>query len=87
MANIRKITTIKLEQETKVRLDRLKEHEKESYNEVIKKILHILNLIRKNPSLGNKILRNIDISIKRKQAYEKQINKLISQTSKSSQNL
>ena len=72
-----KITTIKLEKATKLRLDNLKEHEKESYNQVLKKILHILNLVRKNPLLGNKFLQNIDKSIKRKQAYEKEIEKII----------
>ena len=75
MANI---TTIKIERETKARLDRLKEHEKESYNQIIKKMLHILNLVRKDPSLGNKILKNIDIGIKRRQDLNKQINKTIS---------
>ena len=64
-----KITTIKLEYETKERLDRLKEHEKESYNQVIKKILHLLNIFRKNPEQGNKILRAIDTAIKRKKVY------------------
>jgi len=73
MANI---TTIKLEKETKSRLDKLKEHEKESYNQVIKKILYILNLIRRDPLLGNNVLDNIDKQIKRKQTYNKQINKL-----------
>ena len=64
-----KITTIKLEYETKERLDRLKEHEKESYNQVIKKMLHLLNIFRKNPEQGNKILRAIDTAIKRKKVY------------------
>ncbi len=68
------ITTIKLEKATKARLDKLKEHEKESYNQVLKKILHILNLVRKNPYSGNKFLQNIDKNIKRKQVFEKQIN-------------
>ena len=70
------ITTIKIEKETKARLDKLKEHEKESYNQVIKKILYILNLIRRDPLLGNNVLDNIDKQIKRKQTYNKQINKL-----------
>lgn len=64
-----KITTMKIEIETKERLDRLKEHEKESYNQVIKKMLHLLNIFRKNPEQGNKILRAIDNSIKRKKIY------------------
>ena len=64
-----KITTIKLEKETKARLDRLKEHEKESYNQVIKKILHLLNIYRKNPEQGNRTLRTIDNTIKRRKVY------------------
>ncbi len=69
-------TTIKISRETKQRLDKLKEHEKESYNEIIRKILHILNLIRKNPSLGNNVLNKIDKTIKWKEAYSKQVNQL-----------
>jgi len=65
-------TTIKINKKTKERLDNLKEHERESYEEVIKKILHILNITRKNPSLGNKALRSIDKTIKRRQSYLKQ---------------
>jgi hypothetical protein len=63
-----KITTIKLEKATKARLDKLKEHEKESYNQVLKKILYILNLVRKNPSSGNKSLIEIDQNIKKRKA-------------------
>lgn len=73
MVDIGKITTIKIERETKARLDKLKEHERESYNQVIKKILYILNLVRKNPLLGNRVLSNIDRNIKRRQVYEKEI--------------
>lgn len=69
MAEERKITTIKIEKETKQRLDKLKEHEKESYNELIKKILYILNIVRKNPTLGNKFLSRIDRNIKSKREY------------------
>ncbi len=69
-------TTIKISRETKQRLDNLKEHEKESYNEIIRKILYILNLIRKNPSLGNNALNKIDKTIKWKEAYSKQVNQL-----------
>jgi len=61
------ITTIKLETETKERLNRLKEHERETYEQVIKKILYILNRIRKDPVAGNRLLSNIDKNIKRKQ--------------------
>jgi len=67
----RKITTIKLEKETKERLDKLKEHEKESYNQVIKKILYLLNIFRKNSEQGYKILNDIERAIKKKEVYQK----------------
>lgn len=64
-----KITTIKLQSETKERLERLKEHKRETYDEVIKKVLYILNQIRKDPLSANKILNKIDKNIKRKEKY------------------
>ncbi|MDD5740677.1 MAG: hypothetical protein PHH54_01705 [Candidatus Nanoarchaeia archaeon] len=68
-----KITTIKLDGETKQRLDHLKEHERETYDQIIKKILYILNEIRKDPISGNRVLGKIDANIRRKQAYEKKM--------------
>jgi hypothetical protein len=70
-----KITTIKVESETKERLERLKEHKRETYNEVIKKILYILNQIRKDPISANRILGKIDSNIRRKEIYGKKENK------------
>jgi hypothetical protein len=64
-------TTIKINKETKSRLDHLKEHSRESYDEVLKKILYILNLNRKNPMLSLNALSNIDKSIKRRTRYTK----------------
>lgn len=55
-----KITTIKIDRETKSRLDKLKVSKKESYDEVLQKILYILNLCRKDPIGANKILVDID---------------------------
>jgi len=63
--------TIKLEKETKDRLSRLKEYERETYNEVIRKILHILNQTRKDPVSANRLLSRIDRNIKRKNIYFK----------------
>ena len=40
------ITTIKLDKDTKLRLDKLKVHHKESYDEILQKILFILNLCK-----------------------------------------
>ncbi len=67
------ITTIKLQKETKARLTRLKEHERETFEEVIRKILYILNQIRKDPVSGNRLLGSIDRNIKKKQVYFKEV--------------
>ena len=71
MENKQEITTIKIEKETKERLTRLKEHDRETYNQVIKKILYILNHIRKDPISANRLLGKIDSNIRRKQIYLK----------------
>lgn len=63
------ITTIKLKQETKARLSRLKEHERETFEEVIRKVLFILNRVRKDPISANRLLTRIDKNIKKKIAY------------------
>ena len=60
------ITTIKLQRQTKARLEHLKEHERETYDQAIRKILYILNRIRKDPVSGNRLLSRIDQNIKRK---------------------
>ena len=43
------ITTIKLKKNTKNRLDKLKIHKRESYDDAIQKILEILNICHVNP--------------------------------------
>ena len=60
MAENTKITTIKLAKETKSRLDSLKEHKRESYEEVIEKILGILNICKVNPLRARARLVGID---------------------------
>lgn len=70
MAQKSKITTIKLEEETKKRLDGLKEHQRESYNDVIKKALSIINITIKNPAAGASIFRRIKIGrLPKQQVY------------------
>jgi len=63
------ITTIKIDKNTKARLDRLKEHERETYEQVIQKILYILNVSKKDPVKAQRIFNKIDTLIKRKEAY------------------
>ena len=43
------ITTIKLKKKTKERMDKLRMHDRESYDHILQRILSILNLCRNNP--------------------------------------
>jgi len=58
MAN--KITTIKIEQETKKRIDKLKEYKRETYDDILKKILGILNVAKTEPEKAKSILEKVD---------------------------
>ncbi len=60
MANTPNITTIKLDKETKSRLDKLKVHPKESYDEILQKVLYILNLCKAGSSEAKARLIAID---------------------------
>ena len=62
-------TTIKLHKDTKERLDKLKENDRETYDEVLRKILFILNTSRKNPLRAQNLMNKIDRSIKSKKQY------------------
>lgn len=66
---MKNITTIKISKETKDRLNKLKEHERETYDVILKKILYILNIVRKDSEKAEKILENIDIGIRRREKY------------------
>ena len=63
------ITTIKLSKETKERLDKLKEHNRETYDQILRKILFILNISRKNPEKAQNLMNRIDRIIKSKKQY------------------
>ncbi|MAG38080.1 hypothetical protein CMI45_01695 [Candidatus Pacearchaeota archaeon] len=54
------ITTIKLRKKTKTRLDNLKEYRRETYDEVLEKILEILNLSRSSPERARSRLVSLD---------------------------
>lgn len=58
------ITTIKIHKETKERLDKLRESPRETYEEILKKILFILNISRKNPERARFMMNRLDMSIK-----------------------
>ncbi len=54
------ITTVKLERETKSRLDKLRLHRRETYDEILQRVLGILNLSRINPEKAQERLRLIE---------------------------
>jgi len=55
-----KITTIKLLEETKLRIEKLREHKRESYDDILRKILYVLNIARDSPDKAKKILERIN---------------------------
>jgi len=62
------ITTLKLEKETKERLEKLREHKRETYDDIIRKIMYVLNTVRDEPVKARAILEFIDE--KRKRMFE-----------------
>ena len=54
-----KVTTIKLLEETKFRIEKLREHKRESYDDILRKILYVLNVARDEPENARKILEKI----------------------------
>jgi len=66
MANI---TTIKIYKQTKERLDRLKEHPRETYEQILRKVLFILNTSKKNPEKAQKILERLDNLVREKKEF------------------
>ena len=58
--NSEKITTIKLYEKTKQRVEKLKEHPRETFDEIIRKTLHILNMTKLDPEQARSMLIKID---------------------------
>lgn len=54
-----KITTIKLLEETKNRIEKLREHKRESYDDILRKILYVLNIARDDPEKARRVLERI----------------------------
>jgi hypothetical protein len=54
------ITTVKLNKKTKVRLDKLKIHRRETYDEILQGMLEILNICRTNPERAQARLRGLE---------------------------
>jgi len=68
MSNKNEITTLKLEKETKDRLEKLREHKRETYDDIIRKIMYVLNTVRDEPLKAKAVLEFIDE--KRKRMFE-----------------
>ncbi len=64
------VTTIKLYKNTKERLEKLRLHKRESYDDIMQNILEILNLCRASPEKARLRLLEID--------RQKKINRKIS---------
>ena len=56
------ITTIKLEQKTKQELDQFREYKDESYGMIVRKLLHIVRLAKKEPKLSQKTIEEIELA-------------------------
>lgn len=67
------ITTIKISTDIKERLGKLKEYERETFNEVLNKILYALNVCRKDPEKAKRFLENIDRRIRKKDIIRKRM--------------
>ena len=55
-----KSTTIKIERKTKSRIDKLKSYKRETYDDVLQKLLEALNICRINPERARARLVAID---------------------------
>jgi hypothetical protein len=73
MSNKNNVTTLKLEKETKERLEKLREHKRETYDDIIRKIMYVLNTVRDEPLKAKAVLEFIDE--KRKRMFETEFKK------------
>jgi hypothetical protein len=55
-----KITTIKLSHTTKERLEKLRVYRRETYEEILEKMLSTLNLLRQNPEQARSKILSLD---------------------------
>lgn len=60
MAENDKITTIKLKHKTKDRIDKLRAHRRDSYDEILQRLLGILNVCRADPGLAQEKLEQLE---------------------------
>jgi len=55
-----KITTIKIQSQTKERLDKLRVHKKDTYDEIVQRMLGILNVCRRDPDQAQETLEKLE---------------------------
>ncbi len=63
------ITTIKLSKDTKSRLEHIRSYKRETYDEIIQKMLSLLNTLRANPDAARARLISLD---KKKRILERE---------------
>lgn len=79
--NKMEITTVKLQKETKERLEKLRESSRESYDDILRKILYVLNLTREDPMKAKRFLERVDelrkrmLEVKEKEEEERKAKK------------
>ena len=52
-------TTIRINPETKIKLDEFRQYKSESYDEVLRKVIHIAKTCEKEPKLSQKTIQEI----------------------------
>ena len=60
MAENDRITTMKLKMKTKDRIDKLRAHKRDSYDEILQRLLGILNVCRANPESAQEKLIQLE---------------------------
>ena len=51
---------MKLVEETKDRLEKLREHKRETYDDILRKMLYVLNIARESPEKAKRVLERIE---------------------------
>ncbi|MBS3073879.1 hypothetical protein J4447_00310 [Candidatus Pacearchaeota archaeon] len=52
-------TTIRINPETKFKLDEFRQYKSESYDELLRKLIYIVKMVEKEPKLSQKTIREI----------------------------
>ena len=68
-----KITTVKLSNSTKNRIDKLRSYPKESYDSVLNRMLGILNICKINPEKARARLMGVDRQNRRNKRAEREL--------------